>query len=498
MAIFHMSARPFSRGSGQSVVAASAYRSCDRLVDQRTGQIHDYRAKRGHAGGGVILPGGGTLSSSDLWNAVEAKHKRWDAIVGRELELALPFELTLGQNRVLVDEFSLFVSNLYRVGVQFDIHTKADGNDDSDGSARFYPPHDPRNIHAHLMQTACHVDPQGELGNKCLELDPIHCSRAKILNQMQYLRAVWEQMCNLAMARAGYATRIDHRTLEAQGIERRPSFHLGPCASAIERAGKSSRIREREMARAAAEKAQVAAEAEAEAKAIQELESLERELEEARAIEQATRARTRIEVESELTPLLKELTQVNAFLLAAPNLTKKAPTAIQLAAARKDAAPAAKRASQARQISVVLANELSVLGWWRPFRHGTLTKELEDSRRRTIELDERATRVQARAKTKWTKEDISLWVKTQTRRKGELVAQCQSLELELQAIRALEVCRKPAWEPGPGVTNPDLQEGRAQTPQRDAGPPARMGGCDARDTHADEASVQQYERPRSG
>ena len=252
------------------------------------------------------------------------------------------------------------------------------------------------------------------------------------------------------------------------------------------------------MARAAAEKAQVAAEAEAEAKAIQELESLERELEEARAIEQATRARTRIEVESELTPLLKELTQVNAFLLAAPNLTKKAPTAIQLAAARKDAAPAAKRASQARQISVVLANELSVLGWWRPFRHGTLTKELEDSRRRTIELDERATRVQARAKTKWTKEDISLWVKTQTRRKGELVARCQSLANELQAIQVADGLRKPRGVLELGVTKPDPQKGTAQTAHTSADPPEWLDGYNTQDIQADEVPRQEYDRPRCG
>jgi len=499
MAIYHFSAKPFSRGSGQSTVAASAYRSCDRMVDERTGRVHDYRFKRGHAGGGVILPGGGTLSRSDLWNAVEANHTRGDAIVARELELALPNELTLAQNMVLVDEFSLFVSNLYRVGVQFDIHSKADSNDNSDESARDYSPHDPRNIHAHLMQTACHVDSQGELGNKCLELDPIHCSRAKILNQMQCLRPVWEDMCNSALVRAGHAIQIDHRTLEAQGIDRRPTFHLGPSASAIERNGISSRIRQREVARSAAEQAQAVAEAQAEAKSQLEVARLESALEEARAIELASRARTRPEVESELTRLLTEIARIDAFVLAAPSLARQAPTYIELAAARKNVLPAAKRASQARLNSVVLTEELSSLGWWRPLRRATLTKELEGNRRKTNELEDRALKVQECAKMKRTKEDIAHGVKMQTQRKGDLVTQCQSLEIELQAIQALEVFCKPAWEPGLGATKPRPQEGRAQTPQRDAGPPARIDRRNTQDIPECEPDrSSEYERPRGG
>jgi len=498
MAIYHFSAKPIGRSNGRSAIAASAYTSCSRIVDRRTGEVHDYRKKSGLCGGKVVLPGGTTISRDDLWNFVESKHLRGDAVVAREFEIALPHELNTAQNMELTDLFALTLTNIYGVAVDFNIHKKEDTP--TEGHWLCQSPHHPHNVHTHLLLSACHVNSFGELGKKCVELDPIHCARSGIPNPMQLLRPVWQDLCNSAMARAGHATRIDHRTLEGQGIERRPGYHFGPCASAIERVGKSSRIREREMARAEAEKAQAAAEAEAEAKAIQKLESLERELKEAQAIEIASRARTRTEVESELTPLLKELSLINAFLLAAPNLSKRAPTAIQLAAARKDAAPAAKRASQARQTSVGLAKELSILGWWRPFRHGTLTRELEDSRRRTSELEDRAARVQGSAKAKGTKEDISLWVKSQTQRKGQLVAKCQTLELELQAIRALEVSRKPPRERGPGVTKPDPQEGRGQTPQRDAGPPARMGGCDAQDiqAQADEAPVQEYERPRGG
>ncbi len=438
------------------------------------------------------------MSRSDLWNAVEAKHKRWDAIIARELELALPAELTLEQNWGLVEEFSVFVSNRYKVGVQFDIHAKYKVKDCSKEDARYYSPGDPRNIHAHLMQTACHLDSRGELGNKCLELDPIHCSRAKILNQMQYLRAVWAGMCNSALLRAGHATQIDHRTLQAQGIDRRPTFHLGPSACAIERTGRSSWIRAREVARAGAEKAQAAAEAAAEAKSRLEIESLEKALEDARAIELTSRGRNRQEVESELTPLLTELTRINAFLRSAPNLAMKAPTSIDLAAARNDAVTAAKLASLARRESEILTEELSSLGWWQAFRQGTRKKELEDSRRWATELDERASRVQECAKMRWAKEDIALGVKTQTERKGELVARCQSLANELQAIQVADGLRKPRGVLELGVTKPDPQKGTAQTAHTSADPPEWLDGYNTQDIQADEVPRQEYDRPRCG
>ncbi|MBJ3457182.1 MobA/MobL family protein, partial [Salmonella enterica subsp. enterica serovar Agona] len=41
-------------------------------------------------------------------------------------------------------------------------------------------------------------------------------------------REAWADHANRALERAGHDARIDHRTLEAQGIERLPGVHLGP------------------------------------------------------------------------------------------------------------------------------------------------------------------------------------------------------------------------------------------------------------------------------
>jgi hypothetical protein len=45
---------------------------------------------------------------------------------------------------------------------------------------------------------------------------------------LEKTRAAWADHANRALEMAGHEARIDHRTLEAQGIERLPTIHLGP------------------------------------------------------------------------------------------------------------------------------------------------------------------------------------------------------------------------------------------------------------------------------
>lgn len=227
VAIYHFSAKTVSRSDGRSSTAAAAYRSGERIVDERTGEIHDYTRKRGVVDGEVVLPGGGTMKRADLWNAVEQKHKRGDALVAREFELALPAEMNDEQRLTLVASYAREVADLYGVAVDYNLHA---------------PSHGELNFHAHVMLTACYCDADGVLGKKAVELDPIHCARAKILNPMETQRERWQVLVNEALATAGINARIDHRTLEAQGIDRAPGVHLGPEASAIERRGEESAI----------------------------------------------------------------------------------------------------------------------------------------------------------------------------------------------------------------------------------------------------------------
>ncbi|MBZ4175421.1 MobA/MobL family protein, partial [Escherichia fergusonii] len=56
MAIYHLSAKPISRGSGRSAVAAAAYRCAERLTNERDGLVHDFTRKQGVEHSEIVLP----------------------------------------------------------------------------------------------------------------------------------------------------------------------------------------------------------------------------------------------------------------------------------------------------------------------------------------------------------------------------------------------------------------------------------------------------------
>ena len=200
-------------------------------MDERTGEIHDYTRKGGVLDGLVVLPGGGTMTRADLWNSVEAKHKRGDATVAREFVVALPDELGLQERHALAKDYARELADRYGVAVDVNIHAPGKEGDQ-------------RNHHAHILVSACYCSPSGELGKKAVELDPIHCKRAGLANVVEVERERWQDRANVALAKAGQEARIDHRTLEAQGVERMPTTHLGPAAKAIEqRTGMGSEVR---------------------------------------------------------------------------------------------------------------------------------------------------------------------------------------------------------------------------------------------------------------
>ena len=97
MAIYHFSAKVISRANGSSALAAAAYRSGSRLHDQRLDRHHDFSNKAGVIHSEVMLPHGAPEHLSDrerLWNDVEAAEKRIDAQLAREIEFAIPRELS--------------------------------------------------------------------------------------------------------------------------------------------------------------------------------------------------------------------------------------------------------------------------------------------------------------------------------------------------------------------------------------------------------------------
>lgn len=232
MAIYHLSMKTVSRSSGRSAVGAAAYRSGTRLTNERDGLVHDYTRKGGIEHSEIVLPEGSTAEwardRETLWNAAEFAEKRKDARVAREIEVALPHELTGEERLELVREFSQSLADRYGVAVDFAIHTPDDNMDI-------------RNHHAHILMTTRQVGEDGlgdktdlERENKWLKANDLPTTD----EQLKALRVEWEETANLALARAGHDIRIDHRSHQDRGLEIEPTQHVGVHATQMDRRGK--------------------------------------------------------------------------------------------------------------------------------------------------------------------------------------------------------------------------------------------------------------------
>ena len=108
MAIYHLSIKIISRGKGKSAVAASAYRSGEKIKNEYDGIVHDFTRKGGIAHTEILLPQNAPQEFSDrgtLWNSVEKIEKSKNSQLAREIEVALPKELDREKQINLVREY---------------------------------------------------------------------------------------------------------------------------------------------------------------------------------------------------------------------------------------------------------------------------------------------------------------------------------------------------------------------------------------------------------
>jgi Ti-type conjugative transfer relaxase TraA len=214
MAIYHFSAKVISRATGSSAVAASAYRSASRLRDERLDRSHDFSNKAGVVHSEVLLPEGAPDEWQDrekLWNDVEAAELRKDAQLAREIEFAIPREMTQEQGIELARDFVQreFVDQ----GMVADLNVHWDIGVDGEPKP-----------HAHVMLTMREVNDEG-FGPKVRDWN-----RTEHLSKW---REAWADHANQRLAELDIDARIDHRSLAAQGIDLEPQNKIGPAASRI-------------------------------------------------------------------------------------------------------------------------------------------------------------------------------------------------------------------------------------------------------------------------
>ena len=147
IAIYHCNIGIVSRGKGKSAVAQPPYRSGEKITNEWDGMTHDYTRKRGVVHTEILLPPHAPPSFSDrstLWNSVELYEKAGNAQLAREIDAALPIELSREEQIRLVREYcsSQFVSR--GMCVDFAIHDTDSGNP-----------------HCHIMLTMRPLDERG-------------------------------------------------------------------------------------------------------------------------------------------------------------------------------------------------------------------------------------------------------------------------------------------------------------------------------------------------
>ena len=278
-----------SRGAGRSAVAAAAYLSCSRMLNEYDGVQHDYTRKQGLGWRQVFLPATAPaewLDRETLWNAVEETETAKDSRLAREFVAALPIELSREEQIQLLQDF---------IKEQF----VADG---MCADAAIHDPYPPgHNPHAHILLTVRPLDEKGKwqyktekeylcvkdgeergftaaefkqaqadgwekqyqykVGKKKVYMAPSAAQaqgyervskypkstkygrqnpiteRWNSDEQLVLWRAAWADVANRHLERTGHEERIDHRSHAERGLLERPTVHEGVAARAMEKKG---------------------------------------------------------------------------------------------------------------------------------------------------------------------------------------------------------------------------------------------------------------------
>ncbi len=223
VAIYHFNAQIISRSGGKSATAAAAYRARNKVYDERTGLNFDYSYKDSADHCQILALQNAqdwVYDREVLWNKVEAAERRKDSQLAREINVALPVELSREEK---IELGLSFVKNQYvSQGMVADVA---------------FHDLDSHNPHFHVMLTTRQLEGEGFALTKEKAWRPDFGYGKAKSDLLVQERCSWQDYANAALERAGKTERIDHRSLEAQGLERIPQIHLGPQVAAMEKKG---------------------------------------------------------------------------------------------------------------------------------------------------------------------------------------------------------------------------------------------------------------------
>lgn len=244
MAIYHFSGQIISRSKGQSAVASAAYRSGEKLYDERYGQTKFYKRETDPITF-ILKPNHAPdwcLDRERLWNEVEKHEKAKNSQLAREFNVALPIELSLGEQIALTKDYCqmFFVEK----GMVADVAIHLDDKD---------------NPHFHVMLTTRPFDERGQWtiksrkvylyddeGNPLYVKSGYRASRKENVTDwdsketMLGWRKGWAELTNQYLEKNGFSERISEKSYAELGLEKQPTIHEGYVARQMEKNGRSS------------------------------------------------------------------------------------------------------------------------------------------------------------------------------------------------------------------------------------------------------------------
>lgn len=232
MAICSTRIEAVSRSKGDNIIAAAAYRRAAIFKDNRLDKVHDYSKKQGLIYSDLSTPNESfpwveklksdyqikpNATIEKFWNEVDSLEKRKDSQLARNLYFALPIELNASQNIALMKEC---METFTREGMIADwsIHLEVG------------------NPHAHVLLTMREITENG-FGKKVEAWND--------WKKYKEWRFEFADITNRHLALNHIDARIDPRSYKEQGIDLRPTKHIGKRIALQEARGiKTERLQE--------------------------------------------------------------------------------------------------------------------------------------------------------------------------------------------------------------------------------------------------------------
>lgn len=255
MAIYHCSISNVSRAKGSSSCATLSYISADKVYEERTAQTYSYGRVERVLEVGTLIPENAPeeyRNPSVLFNSIENYEKAENARTAKKIEVALPREVALAEQKQIVEDYIRENLTKERYACTYAIHNDKNNN----------------NPHAHILVANRQLNNKGEWsskrkmeyvldenGQRVPRLDENGQQKTDKNGRKQWKRVNVEQNPLdkkefLQKLREGWAIecnkhldpeqQIDHRSYARQGIEQEPTIHEGYAARKREKQGKAA------------------------------------------------------------------------------------------------------------------------------------------------------------------------------------------------------------------------------------------------------------------